>query len=141
MCKIKNRKQEILYLGNLYAKRDWGHARDFVKAMWLILQQNKPDDFVIATGKQTTVKNFVNLVAKYLEIKIKWIGKGIKERAIDKNGKIIVACDRAYYRPLEVNNLLGDAKKAKRLLKWNPEVKLNELVADMVRTEQGKSSY
>ena len=111
MCKIKMKKQKILYLGNLYSKRDWGHAKDFVKAMWLILQQKKPNDFVISTGKQTTVKNFVNLVASHLKMKLKWKGKGIKEKAIDENGKVIVACDKAYYRPLEVNSLLGILRK------------------------------
>ena len=108
--------------------------------MWLILQQKKPDDFVIATGNQTTVKNFVNLVAKYLDIKITWKGKGIKEKAIDEYGNILVACDRAYYRPLEVNNLLGDSKKAKRELGWKPKVKLSELVSDMVETELSQTS-
>ena len=141
MCKIKMKKQKTLYLGNLYSKRDWGHARDFVKAMWLILQQKKPNDFVISTGKQTTVKNFVNLVAKYLKIKIKWTGKGIKEKAIDENGNVIVACDKAYYRPLEVNSLLGSSKKARRILGWKPQIKINELIADMVNTELIKTSY
>ena len=93
----------------------------------LILQQKKPNDFVISTGKQTTVKNFVNLVAKYLKIKIKWTGKGIKEKAIDENGNVIVACDKAYYRPLEVNSLLGSSKKARRILGWKPQIKINEL--------------
>ncbi len=141
MCKIKMKKQKTLYLGNLYAKRDWGHARDFVNAMWLILQQKKPDDFVISTGKQTTVKNFVNLVAKYLKIKIKWRGHGINEKAVDENGNIIVACDKVYYRPLEVNSLLGDSKKARRILKWKPKVKINDLISDMVKTEFNKVSY
>ena len=106
--------------------------------MWLILQQKKADDFVISTGNQTTVKNFVNLVAKSLKIKIKWKGKGEKEIAIDESGNIIVACDKAYYRPLEVNNLLGDSKKAKRILGWKPEIKLTELISDMVKTELKK---
>ncbi len=141
MCKIKMRKQKTLYLGNLYSKRDWGHARDFVKAMWLILQQKKADDFVISTGNQTTVKNFVNLVAKFLKIKIKWKGKGEKEIAIDENGDKIVACDKAYYRPLEVNNLLGDSKKAKRILGWKPKIKITELISDMVKTELKKISH
>ena len=141
MCKIKKRKQKTLYLGNLYAKRDWGHAKDFVNAMWLILQQKKPDDFVISTGNQTTVKNFVNLVARYLRIKIKWRGQGINEKAIDENGNVVVACDRAYYRPLEVNNLLGDSKKARRILGWKPKMRLNELVSEMVKTELNKISY
>ena len=141
MCNIKMKRQKTLYLGNLYSKRDWGHAKDFVKAMWLILQQKKPSDFVISTGKQTTVKNFVNLVAKHLKIKIKWRGKGIKEKAIDEKGNVIVACDKAYYRPLEVNSLLGNSNKARRILGWKPQIKINELIADMINTELNKTSY
>ena len=130
-----------LSIGNLYAKRDWGHARDFVEAMWLMLQKRTPQDFVIATGKQTTVKNFVNLVAKQLEIKFKWRGRGMNEKGIDKSEKIIIACDKAYYRPLEVNSLLGDAKKARRILKWTPKVDLNELISEMIEYEMSKISY
>ena len=140
LCKIKLKKQSTLYLGNLYAKRDWGHAKDFVEAMWLILQQKKPIDFVIATGKQTTVKNFVNLVAKYLNMKITWKGKGINEKGINNEGKIMVACDRAYYRPLEVNSLLGDAKKARKILNWRPKSNLHDLISDMVKYEMEKIS-
>ena len=103
--------------------------------MWLILQQKKPDDFVISTGKQITVKNFVNLVSKNLKIKIKWKGRGINEKAVDEKGNVIVACNRAYYRPLEVNSLLGDSRKARRTLGWKPKVNINELISDMVNTE------
>ena len=141
LCRIKANKQKTLYLGNMYSKRDWGHARDYVQAMWSMLQQKKPEDFVIATGKQTTVKNFVNLVAKQLEIKILWKGKGINEKAVDENGKIIVACDKAYYRPLEVNTLLGDSRKARKKLKWNPKINLNELIAEMIEFEMNNISY
>ena len=141
LCKIKTNKQKTLYLGNMYSKRDWGHARDYVQAMWSMLQQKKPEDFVIATGKQTTVKNFVNLVAKQLKIKLSWKGKGIKEKAIDQNGKIIVACDKAYYRPLEVNNLLGDSKKARKKLKWNPKINLKNLISEMIEYEMNSISY
>ena len=141
LCKIKANKQKTLYLGNMYSKRDWGHARDYVQAMWSMLQQKKPEDFVIATGKQTTVKNFVNLVAEKLEIKISWKGKGISEKAVDENGKIVIACDKAYYRPLEVNNLLGDAKKARKKLKWNPKINLNNLIAEMIEYEMNKILY
>jgi len=141
LCKIKMNRQKTLYLGNMYSKRDWGHAKDYVQAMWSMLQQNKPEDFVIATGKQTTVKNFLNLVAKQLEIKISWKGKGIKEKAVDENGKIIVACDKAYYRPLEVNTLLGDSKKARKKLKWNPKINLNELISEMIEYEMSNISY
>ena len=141
LCRIKANKQKTLYLGNMYSKRDWGHARDYVQAMWSMLQQKKPEDFVIATGKQTTVKNFVNLVAKQLEIKILWKGKGINEKAVDKNGKIIVACDKAYYRPLEVNTLLGNSGKARKKLKWKPKIKLNELISEMIEYEMKNISY
>ena len=141
LCKIKANKQKTLYLGNMYSKRDWGHAKDYVQAMWSMLQQKKPEDFVMATGKQTTVKNFVNLVAKQLEIKISWKGKGINEKAVNENGKTIVACDKAYYRPLEVNNLLGDSKKARKKLKWNPKINLNELISEMIEYEMNNISY
>ena len=141
LCKIKTNRQKTLYLGNMYSKRDWGHAKDYVQAMWSMLQQKKPEDFVIATGKQTTVKNFVNLVAKQLEIKISWKGKGINEKAVNENGKTIVACDKAYYRPVEVNNLLGDSKKARKKLKWNPKINLNELISEMIEYEMNNISY
>ena len=141
LCKIKANRQKTLYLGNMYSKRDWGHAKDYVQAMWSMLQQKKPEDFVMATGKQTTVKNFVNLVAKQLEIKISWKGKGINEKAVNENGKTIVACDKAYYRPLEVNNLLGDSKKARKKLKWNPKINLNELISEMIEYEMNNISY
>ena len=141
LCRIKANKQKTLYLGNMYSKRDWGHAKDYVQAMWSMLQQKKPEDFVIATGKQTNVKNFVNLVAKQLKIKISWKGKGINEKAIDENGKTIVACDKAYYRPLEVNTLLGDSRKARKKLKWNPKVNLNELISEMIEYEMNNISY
>ena len=135
LCKIKLKKQKTLFLGNLYSKRDWGHAKDFVKAMWLMLQQKKPQDFVIATGNQTTVKNFVNIVAKKLKLNIKWKGKGINEKAIDETGKTIIACHRSYYRPLEVNSLLGDSRKAKKILKWKPNFNLDKLISDMISSE------
>ena len=141
LCKIKANRQKTLYLGNMYSKRDWGHAKDYVQGMWSMLQQKKPEDFVMATGKQTTVKNFVNLVAKQLEIKISWKGKGINEKAVNENGKTIVACDKAYYRPLEVNNLLGDSKKARKKLKWNPKINLNELISEMIEYEMNNISY
>ena len=138
LCKIKLKKQKTLFLGNLYSKRDWGHAKDFVEAMWLMLQQKKPEDFVIATGNQTTVKNFINLVSKELKLKIRWRGKGIKERAFDEDNNLIVACDKTYYRPLEVNNLLGDAKKARKKLNWKPKSNLKKLITDMISNEMQK---
>ena len=140
MCRIKTNQQKILYLGNLSAKRDWGHARDYVEAMWLMLKQRKPQDYVIATGKQYTVKTFINKVAKKLDMKISWKGKGINEKAIDEYGKVIIACSKAYYRPLEVHNLLGDAKKARKSLKWKPKVNLDNLISEMVEMEINKIS-
>ena len=141
LCRIKKKKQRILYLGNLYAKRDWGHARDYVEAMWLMLQQKKPIDLVISTGKQSTVKNFVNKVSKKLNMKLSWKGKGISEKAVDQNGKTIVACDRNYYRPLEVNNLLGDSRKARKLLNWKPKTGLDDLISEMVNLEINRFDY
>ena len=138
LCKIKLKKQKTLFLGNLYSKRDWGHAKDFVEAMWLMLQQKKPEDFVIATGNQTTVKNFINLVSKELKLKIRWRGKGINEKAFDEDNNLIVACDKTYYRPLEVNSLLGDAKKARKKLNWKPKSNLKSLIIDMISSEMQK---
>ena len=139
LCKIKLGLQKKLYLGNLDAKRDWGHALDYVDAMWRILQQKTPDDFVIATGKQYSVRQFVNLVSKKLGIKIVWKGKGIKEKAIDVlTKKIIIECDKNYFRPLDVNTLLGDARKARKQLKWKPKIDINKLVDDMVDERQAE---
>ena len=141
LCRIKKKKQRTLYLGNLYAKRDWGHARDYVEAMWLMLQQKKPIDLVISTGKQSTVKNFVNKVSKKLNMKLSWKGKGISEKAVDQNGKTIVACDKNYYRPLEVNNLLGDSRKARKILNWKPKTGLDDLISEMVNLEINRFDY
>ena len=135
LCKIKNKKLKTLYLGNIYAKRDWGHARDYVEAMWKILQQRKPDDFVIATGRQYTVKQFINLVCKKLKIKITWRGKGINERAYDENGNVIIKIDKNYFRPNEVEYLKGDARKAFRVLKFKPKYSFKDLVKDMIESD------
>jgi len=135
LCNIKKGKQKTLFLGNLNAKRDWGHAREYVKAMWLMLQQKTPEDFVISTGKQFSVKYFVNMVAKLLNMKISWKGNGINEKAYDINKKVIVACDKAYYRPLEVNTLLGSSKKALNKLKWRPKTDLKKLIIEMINEE------
>jgi GDPmannose 4,6-dehydratase len=135
LCKIKLGMQKKLYLGNLYAKRDWGHARDYCYAMWKILQQKEPDDFIIATGKQYSIKEFISLTAKQLDIKIKWKGKGLNEKAYDKNNKSIIECDKAYLRPLDVNTLLGDPSKAKKKLKWKPTTSIQALVKEMVEFE------
>ena len=135
LVKIKNKKQKTLYLGNIYSKRDWGHAKDYVFAMWKILNHKSPDDFVIATNQQKTIKEFVNLVAKKLKIKIKWMGKGLNEKAVDQNNNTIVKIDRRYFRPLEVENLRGNYNKAKKILKWQPKYNLTKLVDDMIDYE------
>ena len=135
LCKIKNGLQNKLYLGNIDAKRDWGHAKDYVEAMWKMLQKKNPTDFVIATGKQYSVKQFVNLVLKELDIKTSWKGKGINAKCFTQDGKCIVACDKEYYRPLEVDTLLGNSKKALKELNWKAKIKIEELVTDMVRSE------
>jgi GDPmannose 4,6-dehydratase len=138
MCKISLTGEGRLYLGNLYAKRDWGHAQDYVVAMWKMLQQKKPKDYVIASGKQYTVKYFVNLVCKILKLRIDWKGKGIKEKAY-LNGKVIISIDKKYFRPTEVETLLGDCKKARKELKWKPKFNIQSLVQDMVTQEIKKS--
>jgi len=136
LCKIKLGRQKKLYLGNLDAKRDWGHAKDYVEAMWKMLQQKKPQDFIIASGKQHSVKEFVNLVLNELKIKYFWIGKGFSSKCyIKANKKLIVQCDKSYFRPLEVDTLLGSPKKAKKILKWKPKYNINSLVKEMVREE------
>jgi len=135
LCKIKLKKQKKLFLGNLNAKRDWGHAKDYVEAMWKMLQKNKPEDYVISTGKQYSVKQFVNFVLNELKIKYFWKGKGINTKCYDKNGNCIVECDKAYYRPLEVDTLLGNSNKAKRELKWKPKTSIKMLVKEMVNFE------
>ncbi len=132
LCKIKLKKQKTLYLGNINAKRDWGHARDYVEAMWKMLQKKIPSDYVISTGKQYTVKKFVNLVLDELKIKFIWKGKGINEKCFDESGNCIVACDKEYFRPLEVDTLLGDSRKARKELNWIPKTSLKELVREMV---------
>ena len=134
LCKIKLSKQKKLFLGNLNAKRDWGHAKDYCLAMWKILQQKKPDDYVIATGKQYSIKNFINLVAKELKMKIIWKGKGINEKGYFDN-KPIIECDKNYLRPLDVQTLLGDSKKARQKLKWKPKTSIKYLIKEMIDFE------
>ena len=131
LARIKLGIQKNLYLGNLNALRDWGHAKDFVKAQWLMLQQLKPEDFVIATGKQYSVRDFINLASKNLNMKIEWRGKDLNEVGY-YNGKIIIRVDPRYFRPTEVEALLGDATKAKKKLKWIPKISFEQLVKEMV---------
>jgi GDPmannose 4,6-dehydratase len=136
LVRIKKGLQKKLTLGNLYAVRDWGHAKDYAVSMWKILQYKKPDDWVIATNKENTVKNFVNLTAKKLSLQIKWTGKGIKEKAIDiKTKKTIIDLDPKFLRPTEVDFLRGDFSKARKKLKWKPLISTNELIDDMIQDE------
>ena len=135
LARIKVGLQDCLYLGNLEARRDWGHARDFVEAQWLILQQPQAEDYVIATGEQHSVREFVEATAAELGIGLRWKGKGAEEKGVDKDGRAIVAIDPRYYRPSEVDTLLGDASKAKTKLGWQPRVKFKELVAEMARED------
>jgi len=137
LINIKKGKQKKLYLGNLYAKRDWGHAEDYVKAMWLMLQQKIPQDFVIATGKQYTVKDFVNLAARKLKIKLDWKGKGLNEKAYF-NKEVIIEIDTKYFRPSEVDSLRGDVSLANKILKWRPDFNINILIEDMIEAEINK---
>ena len=135
LCKIKKKLQKKLFLGNLEAKRDWGHAKDYVEAMWKMLQRKKADDYVISTGKQHSVKEFVNLVLNELEIKHTWKGKGLNAKCFDQKGNCIIECDKTYFRPLEVDTLLGDSRKARKELNWKPKTTIKELVKEMVSSE------
>ena len=131
LARIKLGIQNNLYLGNLDAKRDWGHAKDFVEAQWLMLQQEKPEDFVIATGKQHSVRDFINEAAKNIDMNIEWKGKNLEEVG-SYNGKDIIKVDPKYFRPTEVETLLGDASKAKKKLNWTPKISFEQLVKEMV---------
>ena len=137
LTRIKNGKQKTLSLGNLYSRRDWGHAKDYVESMWKILQQKKPDDYVVATRTSHSVKDFINICAKKLNIKLIWKNKGLNEVGINKaNNKIIIKIDKKYFRETEVDNLIGDYSKAKKLLKWQPKFTLDKLVDDMLKNEE-----
>lgn len=131
IARIKLGLQDCLYLGNLNAMRDWGHARDYVEMQWLMLQQESPEDFVIATGVQYSVRDFVNAVCQVLGLEINWEGEGEKEKGFDSTGRCIVAVERRYFRPTEVESLLGDASKAKNKLGWFPRTSFEELVKEM----------
>lgn len=132
LARIKLGLQDQIYLGNLNAKRDWGHARDYVEMQWLMLQQNEPEDFVIATGIQYTVRDFVNIAAKKLGMSIRWEGEGVNEKGFAESGQCIVSVDSRYFRPTEVETLLGDPSKAKGKLGWQPKTSFDELVQEMV---------
>lgn len=136
LARIKLGLQSCLYLGNLDAKRDWGHARDFIEMQWLILQQPEPDDYVIATGEQHSVREFVELAGQELGIPIRWDGRGIEEKGIDENnGKVVVAIDPRYFRPTEVDALVGDPSKARKKLGWKPRSSFKELAVEMVKAD------
>ena len=135
LARIKLGLQECLFLGNLDAKRDWGHAKDYVEMQWLMLQQDVAEDFVIATGVQYSVREFVNAAAQEIGLTIKWSGEGVEEKGFDSDGKCIVAVDPRYFRPTEVETLLGDATKAKEKLGWTPKISFQELVTEMMRED------
>ena len=135
LARIKLGLQDCLYLGNLDSRRDWGHAKDYVEMQWLMLQQDKAEDFVIAPGVQYSVRDFVNAAAEELGINVRWVGEGMDEKGYDASGKCIVAVDSRYFRPTEVEALLGDATKAKEKLGWTPKITFRELVAEMVRED------
>ncbi len=135
LARIKLGTQSCLYLGNLDAKRDWGHAKDYVEMQWLMLQQSSPADFVIATGVQRSVREFVDMAARELDMGIEWRGQGAEEKGFDPDGRCVVAVDPGYYRPAEVETLLGDATRAREKLGWKPRTDLQELVTDMVRSD------
>jgi GDPmannose 4,6-dehydratase len=129
---INKGEQEVLLLGNLNAKRDWGHAKDFVEAMWLMLQQEQPDDYLIATGEQHSIREFVEICAPYFDMNIEWLGSGVDEIGIDTiSGKTVIRLDSRYFRPSDVDSLLGDSTKAKNLLGWSPKISFQELVEDI----------
>jgi len=135
LARIKLGLQECLYLGNLSALRDWGHARDYVEMQWRMLQQEKPEDYVIATGVQHSVRDFVDAAARELGMTLRWLGEGVEEHALDAQGRTVVAVDPRYFRPTEVQSLVGDAGKARRQLGWTPKTTFAELVAEMVRED------
>ena len=135
LARIKLNLQDCLHLGNLDAKRDWGHAKDYVEMQWLMLQQEKPEDFVIATGVQFSVREFVDAASKELNMIIRWEGQGVNEKGFDESNKCIVAVDPKYFRKSEVETLLGDPTKAKQKLNWTPKISFNELVSEMVRED------
>ena len=140
LCNIKLKNKKKLFLGNLYAKRDWGHAKDYVEAMWKILQNKKPDDFVISTDKTYSVKDFINIASKKLNLIIKWKGKGINEKGVDENGNIIIEIKKEYMRPAEVNFLRGDFAKARKILKWKPKYSIYSLIDDMINYEMSTAN-
>ena len=141
LARIKLGIQDCLYLGNLDAKRDWGHAKDYIEMQWLMLQQEVPDDFVIATGIQYSVREFVDAAAKELGMSVRWEGSGVDEKGYDSQGKCIVAVDPRYFRPTEVETLLGDATKAHQKLGWKPKITFDQLVSEMAKTDMIEAEF
>tara|TARA_B100000780_G_C21065267_1_gene428324 strand:- start:64 stop:1173 length:1110 start_codon:yes stop_codon:yes gene_type:complete len=139
LARIKLNLQECLYLGNLNALRDWGHAKDYVYMMWLMLQQEKPEDYVIATGVQYSVRDFVNIAASEIGITITWKGSGLDEKGYDDSGRCIICVDPRYFRPAEVETLLGDPSKAKEKLGWTPKISFKELVSEMMTSDMAEA--
>lgn len=135
LARIKLGLQDCLYLGNLEARRDWGHAKDYVEMQWLMLQQEQPEDFVIATGMQYSVRDFVNAAAREIGLSIAWSGTGVDEKGVNEKGQCVVAVDPRYFRPTEVETLLGDARKARKKLGWAPKIGFQELVSEMMRED------
>jgi GDPmannose 4,6-dehydratase len=136
LARIKLGLQDKLYLGNMNAKRDWGHAKDYVEMQWLMLQQDEPEDFAIATGKQYSVREFVEIAAAHVDMQIRWEGEGLNEQGIDaKTGNVVVAVDPRYFRPTEVETLLGDPSKAHEKLGWTPKISFEEMVQEMMQTD------
>ena len=144
LARIKIGLQDTLYLGNLNARRDWGHARDYVEMQWLMLQQDDPEDYVIATGIQYSVRELIEIAAQQLNISIRWEGEGPDEKGLEKEtGRIIIAVDPSYYRPTEVSELLGDASKAREKLGWEPVTSFEDLIAEMIEAdmEEAQKDY
>ncbi len=140
LVRIKLELQDCIYLGNIEAKRDWGHAKDYVEMQWLMLQQDKPEDFTISTGEQHSVRDFIEIAAKEVDIKIKWMGKGIDEVGVNtKTNNIIIRIDKRYFRPTEVETLLGDSSKAKEQLNWEPKISFQELVSEMMLVDMNEA--
>jgi len=135
LARVKLGLDNCLYLGNMDSKRDWGHAKDYVEMQWLMLQQDNPEDFVIATGVQYTVREFVQKAAAYMEMELRFEGTGLEEKAYDQNGKVVIQIDPKYFRPTEVETLLGDASKAHAKLKWKPKITFDELVKEMAHSD------
>lgn len=141
LARIKLGVQDSLLLGNMNSLRDWGHARDYVEMQWLMLQQDKPDDYVIATGKQYSVRQFVEIAARKLGMDIRWQGEGVDEKGVDASGRVIVAVDPRYFRPTEVETLLGNADKARRQLGWTPATSFDQLVSEMVESDLREAQH